>query len=566
MAKNYAYLIQVNAANNNNKFYEITENDDSTVSVRYGRVGGKVMSKDYGYQKNFWSLKEEKETKGYEDRTALHMEKQKESAGAIEAKSFEPVEDEVVQELLDLLITSSREFMQKNYTVKATEITPKMVQEAENDLDALNRIALNPDTNNALYAFNEKLQELFTDIPRSMGRVADYLAKTETDFDKILQREMEMLDNVKGAIVQTKAPQIAGKGQTVLEAYNLSIRPVTYKEEDQITTHLGRDYDGRQVENRYVKGFAVENNQTRKAYEEYKKEHHISSKNVRLFYHGSKVENFYSIVKTGLSLNPNATVTGKMFGQGLYFAPECRKSLNYMDVRGSHWNSGKRDTGLCAVYSVALGKCYEPNRILGSNFRKEDLPKGADSVFASKHNPHLGLKNDEYIVFDQNACTIKYLLEMSSQNVRTKEYNLDRKMLRDGLTAGFDTLVKTEKGLQAELALEALSRPVMAELSSKITDILDYNRLYLDYNSTKDTITIKGAAGDKTVTLTPNITSDDYAFLTREMKKAFVECENDWKTLVKASKEYPLGKTVSNKDGLLPNEIDKKSKENIVKE
>ncbi|HBV81937.1 MAG TPA: hypothetical protein DEB74_03890, partial [Lachnospiraceae bacterium] len=315
-----------------------------------------------------------------------------------------------------------------------------------------------------------------------------------------------------------------------------------------------------------VKGFAVENNQTRKAYEEYKKEHHISSKNVRLFYHGSKVENFYSIVKTGLSLNPNATVTGKMFGQGLYFAPECRKSLNYMDVRGSHWNSGKRDTGLCAVYSVALGKCYEPNRILGSNFRKEDLPKGADSVFASKHNPHLGLKNDEYIVFDQNACTIKYLLEMSSQNVRTKEYNLDRKMLRDGLTAGFDTLVKTEKGLQAELALEALSRPVMAELSSKITDILDYNRLYLDYNSTKDTITIKGAAGDKTVTLTPNITSDDYAFLTREMKKAFVECENDWKTLVKASKEYPLGKTVSNKDGLLPNEIDKKSKENIVKE
>lgn len=566
MAKNYAYLIQVNAVNNNNKFYEITENDDSTVSVKYGRVGGKVMSKDYGYQKNFWSLKEEKEAKGYEDRTALHMERQKESAGAIEAKSFEPVEDEVVQELLDLLITSSREFMQKNYTVKPTEITPKMVQEAENDLDALNRIALNPDTNNALYAFNEKLQELFTDIPRSMGRVADYLAKTEADFDKILQREMEMLDNVKGAIVQTKAPQIAGKGQTVLEAYNLSIRPVTYKEEDQITTHLGRDYDGRQVENRYVKGFAVENNQTRKAYEEYKKEHHISSKNVRLFYHGSKVENFYSIVKTGLSLNPNATVTGKMFGQGLYFAPECRKSLNYMDVRGSHWNSGKRDTGLCAVYSVALGKCYEPNRILGSNFRKEDLPKGADSVFASKHNPHLGLKNDEYIVFDQNACTIKYLLEMSSQNVRTKEYNLDRKMLRDGLTAGFDTLVKTEKGLQAELALEALSRPVMAELSSKITDILDYNRLYLDYNSTKDTITIKGEAGDKTVTLTPNITSDDYAFLTREMKKAFVECENDWKTLVKASKEYPLGKTVSNKDGLLPNEIDKKSKENIVKE
>ena len=273
-------------------------------------------------------------------------------------------------------------------------------------------------------------------------------------------------------------------------------------------------------------------------------------------------------MKTGLSLNPNATVTGKMFGQGLYFAPECRKSLNYMDVQGSCWNGGQRATGFCAVYAVALGKCYEPNRVLGSSFRKEDLPHGANSVFASKHNPHLGLRNDEYIVFDQDACTIKYLLEMTSQNVRTKEYNLDRKMLRDGLTEGFDKLEKTEQGMKAELALEALPRPVMTELSSKITDILDYDKVFIDYNVKNDRISIEGVKNNgQAETLNPDITKDDYAFLMREMKKSFVVCENDWKEVVKASKDYPLGKTVATKDGILPNEIEKnKSKENIVKE
>lgn len=568
MAQNYAYLIQVNALNNNNKFYEITEQDSGEVSVRYGRIGGKVIEKDYGHQKNFWSLKAEKEAKGYEDRTALHSEIKKDDKGLAEARSYAPVKDEAVQELLDLLITSSREFMKQNYSVSVSEITEKMVKEAERDIEFLNEIAMNPKAHHTLYEFNEKLQELFTDVPRNMRKVSDYLAETEADFDKIIQRETEMLDNVKGAIVQAKTPQIENKDQTVLEAYGLSVRPVTYKEEDQITTHLGRDYDGRQVENRYVQGFAVENNQTRKAYEDYKKNNHMSNRDVRLFYHGSKVENFYSIMKTGLSLNPNATVTGKMFGQGLYFAPECRKSLNYMDVQGSCWNGGQRATGFCAVYAVALGKCYEPNRVLGSSFRKEDLPHGANSVFASKHNPHLGLRNDEYIVFDQDACTIKYLLEMTSQNVRTKEYNLDRKMLRDGLTEGFDKLEKTEQGMKAELALEALPRPVMTELSSKITDILDYDKVFVDYNAKNDRISIEGVKNNgQAETLNPDITKDDYAFLMREMKKSFVVCENDWKEVVKASKDYPLGKTVATKDGILPNEIEKnKSKENIVKE
>lgn len=554
---NYAYLIQVNAAANNNKFYEIMEQDNGEIDVRYGRVGGKAMEKHYGHSKTFYGLKQEKENKGYEDRTALHSETKGGKAGAMsEELSYQPVEDEDVREVLDLLITSSRDFMKKNYTVDSAEITEKMVHEAETDIAELNRIALNPNSPNALYSFNTQLQELFTDIPRNMKTVSAYLAQTEADFGKIIARESEMLDNVRGAVMRAKpmGRDADDKSQTVLSAYGLAMRPVTYKEEDQIMAHLGHDYDGRAVENRYVRAFAVENRQTRAAYEDYKTKHGMTGRDVRLFYHGSKVENWYSIIKTGLSLNPNASTTGKMFGKGLYFAPETRKSLNYMDVVGSHWNNGQRTTGFCAVYAVALGNCYQPDHVLGSNFTGRDLPQGKHSVFAGKNNPRLGLRNDEYVVYNQSACTIKYLLEMTHQKVRTKEYSLDRSVLRNNLAEGFDTITKTPDGVKAELAPERLSHSVQRELASKITDNFRYDRLYIDYNEKSDRISfsITDPNGNSRSVYPGSITSDDCAFLSREMKKAFVESETDWKALMRTAAAYPVGKTVASKDGVLP--------------
>ena len=89
--KNYAYLIQINPNANNNKFYEIFQNDDDTVSVKYGRVGGTVMSKDYFYSKNFEQLKDEKERKGYVDRTALHSNIKKNQNNELLFKPIEKV-------------------------------------------------------------------------------------------------------------------------------------------------------------------------------------------------------------------------------------------------------------------------------------------------------------------------------------------------------------------------------------------------------------------------------------------------------------------------------------------
>ena len=47
MANNYAYLIKVDANANNNKYYEIFENDDKSIDVKYGRIGGHEMTIHY---------------------------------------------------------------------------------------------------------------------------------------------------------------------------------------------------------------------------------------------------------------------------------------------------------------------------------------------------------------------------------------------------------------------------------------------------------------------------------------------------------------------------------------
>ena len=157
MANNYAYLIKVDANANNNKYYEIFENDDKSIDVKYGRIGGHEMTKHYDkYQKDFYLLKNERERKGYEDRTALHSTKEinKETKDIL---SYKPIEDKEINEVFNLFISSSAQFMKDNYTVTAEKITEKMIKEAERDLNKLNVIA-SSNSSTKMYEFNKTLQ------------------------------------------------------------------------------------------------------------------------------------------------------------------------------------------------------------------------------------------------------------------------------------------------------------------------------------------------------------------------------------------------------------------------
>ena len=559
MAKNYAYLVCVDSRSNHNKFYEITENDNGSLDIAHGRVDKTAIHHHYEpWEKTFDGLKSEKERKGYRDVTALHMKKEV-SSDKVAELSYKPVEDPVVQAALDKMIESSRMFISQNYSITADKITQKMIDEAQYDLSRLSSIA-ESNSPAALYEFNKALEELFMDIPRAMNNVRDYMAKSTDDFDKIIQREGQMLDNLKGAI-QISQPAVApdkSKDMTVLEARGLTMRQVTYKEEDRIIDHLGKDYHG-DVERRFVRAFAVENQKTRENYEQYKKDHHISPRSVKLFYHGSKVENWYSIMSSGLSLNPDARTTGKMFGQGLYFAPECRKALNYMDVKGARWNSGQQETGYTAIFSVALGKAYEPSRILGSNFRERDLPNGCNSVFASKRNPHLGLMNDEYIVFNQSACTIKYMMEMSHHFVKDLDYSIDRKALRNSLIDHTGDLVKEGSGVfKVQLFTEDMPDKARSELLSHFHgESLDDLTVTFDTRSNRITaFTVPLDDGTGTKDIHPDFTGDDLKFILREIKKNFAEGEFEWQSVMKTGSTLNRGDVIRPLNGSLDRDVE----------
>lgn len=536
--KRVAYLEYVQAEKNSNKFYIIMEQQNNSIDTMYGRTGKTMCSYHYD-DKTFEALYKQKISKGYVDKTSNHIEEiSAMTSGKKEELSYKEIDNKEINGLVTDLIESARAFMKFNYAVSITDINKKQVQEAENDINILKTIAYSNRTEHPsqlqLYEFNLALENLFLDIPRDMNKVSDFMAKSTADFDLIIQREEDMLNNIKSQLKDKEIEkELPTKDITVLERYGVKIDPVTYKEEDNIISHLGNDYDKRNLENRYVTSYKVTNLETQKQFEQFKKDYKINESDVKQFYHGSKVENWWSIMKEGLNLNPDARTTGKMFGKGLYFAGEneCRKSLNYMDVKGSVWNDGTRGSGYVAIYDVALGKSYKPTHSLSSDFNFKDLKGGCLSVYADKHLT--GLQNDEYVIYKQEQCTIKYLVEMKSRFARTKEYNLDRDKV--SLNNGLDEIIKIPEGYKIPVDLQNLSDSTYNQLKQNLPELEVTSSMDIMYDKQTDYISFNIETSSDGYNTTGLFTNDDLSFLRREVKKAFVESEYEWKQLVSLS-------------------------------
>ena len=134
------------------------------------------------------------------------------------------------------------------------------------------------------------------------------------------------------------------------------------------------------------------------------------------YWHGTRKFNILSILKNGLVIpKSNANhVTGRMFGNGVYFSDQSTKSLNYSY---GYWDGKSRDHN-CYMFiaDVIMGKQYNSAN-LKSNITKYPV-KGYDSVFAEgnriniTHNGHkYKLSNNEMIVYNLNQIKLKYLCE-----------------------------------------------------------------------------------------------------------------------------------------------------------
>lgn len=102
-----------------------------------------------------------------------------------------------------------------------------------------------------------------------------------------------------------------------------------------------------------------------------------------------------------------------MFGYGIYFAPSFAKSMGYTSIDGSVWAGGTSRRAYIAVFDVALGRSldvHDYNGRYGDWKEKDILKTGCSSLWAHKGQM---LRNDEVVVYNEAAATIRYLVEVA---------------------------------------------------------------------------------------------------------------------------------------------------------
>ena len=399
------YLVMVTAGANNNKYYRMTPQGDMWLA-EYGRIGGGTQSRTYS--KYLWEKKyNEKIKKGYVDQTDLvqdliSIEKPK-------VKSpYKAIDNLVIADIVERLQSMARKAISENYTISSNKVTQAMVDEAQSIINGLLAIT-------DLKQFNDELVKLFTTIPRKMGSVSNYIANKTDDFNKIIHREQDLLDVMKGQIVQKQVADNAEEDstetidKTILETLGLEFEECSKDDIATIKVALGSCAD------KFHKAWKVKNIKTQARFDSFVKDNNIQD--VRLLFHGSRNENWWSIIQSGLLLRPtNAVITGKMFGFGIYYAPKARKSLGYTSLSGSYWANGNSNSGFMTLMNVAYGKPYDVYSF-DSKYHSFDYDKlqkncpGANCLHA-----HAGsmLRNDEIIVYKEEQCTIKYLVELKN--------------------------------------------------------------------------------------------------------------------------------------------------------
>ena len=397
------HLVMVTAGANNNKYYDMKPQGDMWVAT-YGRIGNGSQTRTYS--KREWDKKyNEKIRKGYIDQTDLIQDLI--STEKPTQSEYKEIDNAEIAAIVERLQAMAKKAISENYTVSSNKVTQVMVDEAQNIITGLLNI-----TN--VKIFNDELLKLFTTIPRKMSSVSSYIARDNGEFNKIISREQDLLDIMKGQVVQKQVVEETKETKpindnTILEHLGLEFEECSNEDIATIKVALGSCSD------KFHKAWKVKNLRTQKRFDDFVKENNI--KDVRLLFHGSRNENWWSIINSGLILRPtNAVITGKMFGYGIYYAPKARKSLGYTSLSGSYWARGNSSSGFMALMDVAYGKPYDVYSFDSKyyNFNYETLQKncsGANCLHAHEGNM---LRNDEIIVYKEEQCTIKYLVELKN--------------------------------------------------------------------------------------------------------------------------------------------------------
>lgn len=364
-----------------NKIFRMLSTENR-IDVEFGHIGNKLYKKSYPL--SVWDeIYQEKIKCGYVDQTGLLNNNN--------VVTLKLSQTESINEVLENLRAISRQMISDNYRGNMVNVSEEAINKSKELLKKL-------EITENVYDFNSILFELFSMIPRKMNNVIQNTAKDQGDFYKIIERENDLLRNLQVLKTDSVSPDIP-----------IICRECTSDEITKIRSMLDTS-----SLRKFKRAWSVNNPEIDQKFSSYMKKNNI--KKTRELFHGSRSENWWSILTTKLLLQPsNVVKSGAMFGRGIYFADKADKSMGYTSIRDSRHAAGKSDKGYLAIYEVATGHEYDVK------IWKSSMTDLNESLFIREHkdcnslHAHAGVNliNDEYIVYNENACRIKYFLEFA---------------------------------------------------------------------------------------------------------------------------------------------------------
>ena len=381
-----------------NKFYNMIQISNTEFKVEYGRVGCETPNVETKSMSKWDSVYKSKLKKGYKDVTELYLE----SVGNFPTKT----QIEIVEKLMKY----ANQSISDNYTVSAKNVTIKQLDKADEVLNSLFAF-----DKNDLDGFNKLLMELYTIVPRKMKNVKDFLANNSDQIDTILNDEKDNLDVMRGQVQLLKGDVNESETENTNNDLltNLGLSIVEIDNNDTKTIKMIKDMMGSDS-HLFHKAYAVVNNNTQKAFDEFLST--TKNKQTKLLWHGSRNQNWWSIVCNGLKIRLSGVIhTGSLLGDAVYFADVFNKSFGYTDS-GRWVNNKKYEYAYLALYDVHIGNQFhmKDKAYAIRNPKNELYDKNYDSVYAHKGASmgYSDLRCSEYTVYNHDQSTIKYLIEV----------------------------------------------------------------------------------------------------------------------------------------------------------
>lgn len=423
-------LIYTDAINNNNKFYTLVLNGD-TVTATWGRVGATARSMDYsGGKRKFDSLVRKKQADGYEETKVLNNTNvaknlDKDNLSTIAKRDMLQSVDKTQLSILESLINKLSN-INKHQIIEASKghitvdddgliktplglVTQNTIQEARQILSDLEPLVLQNKTSETKYIslLESYLKLIPRKIPFNRGWHLNFFTSVTS-----LSQESGFLDQLETSLdlFSKKTPTVNQKISDT-PVFNTKIELVT---DPKLIAHINNLYENN-INKKHVssklkitKIYRIINNDIEQRYQK------IATKigNTQQLWHGTRAFNVLSILKNGLIIPKNGGsyhITGRMFGNGVYFSDQSTKALNYSY---GYWDgsshSNSNDNCFMFLADVALGKQYVPSS------HRESLPKsGYDSTFAK--GKLSGVLNNEMIVYSLEQINLTYLCEFDSK-------------------------------------------------------------------------------------------------------------------------------------------------------